>query len=68
MLVRSQPSAFGSTLWPGFPKRCGMTAVQPISATFRAKSATLGLIPGISAMTITAGPLPFRNTILVSPS
>ncbi|SHZ99824.1 Uncharacterised protein [Mycobacteroides abscessus subsp. abscessus] len=45
-----------------------MTAVQPISATLRAKSATLGLIPGISAMTITAGPLPFRNTILVSPS
>ncbi|SKV62567.1 Uncharacterised protein [Mycobacteroides abscessus subsp. massiliense] len=45
-----------------------MTAVQPMSATLRAKLATFGVIPGISAITITAGPLPFLNTILVSPS
>src|SRR5205823_5995161 len=33
-----------------------------------AKSATRGVIPGISLMTMTAGPLPLRNTFRVLPS
>ncbi len=37
-----------------------MTAVQPAATTRRAKPATLGVIPGTSAMTITAGPVPAR--------
>ena len=43
---------------PGSPNRCGTTAVQPIAATRRAKVATPGVMPGISAITITAGPDP----------
>ena len=31
---------------PGTPKRWGTTAVHPIDATRRAKSATFGLMPG----------------------
>ncbi len=41
--------------------------MHPIDATRRAKSNTLGLMPGISAMTITAGPSPMRNTVRVLP-
>ncbi len=52
---------------PGTPKREGRIAVQPISATFLPNSATRGVIPGISAMTITAGPEPIRRTVLLLP-
>lgn len=45
---------------PGFPKRWGSTAVHPMAATLRPKPATFGVIPGISAITITAGPEPTR--------
>ena len=37
-----------------------MTAVQPMPATMRANRATLGVIPGISLITMTAGPVPSR--------
>jgi hypothetical protein len=37
-----------------------MSAVHPAATTRRAKSATPGVMPGISEMTITAGPLPAR--------
>ncbi len=53
---------------PGSPNRWGMTAVHPIPATVRANAATFGVIPGSSAMTITAGPLPRRNTVRSLPS
>ncbi len=45
---------------PGRPKRWGTTAVHPTAATRRANAATWGVIPGISAITITAGPEPRR--------
>ena len=50
-------------LRPGVPNSDGRTAVQPISATARPKSATRGVMPGISAMTMTAGPSPVRSTV-----
>ena len=45
---------------PGSPKSRGSTAVQPTAATLRPNSATRGVIPGTSAMTMTAGPLPIQ--------
>src|SRR5947209_5851302 len=39
-----------------------------MSRTRRANSRTLGVMPGISAMTITAGPVPVRKTSRVFPS
>src|SRR5688572_25837214 len=39
-----------------------------MSTTRCANSRTFGVIPGISAMTITAGPVPLRNTARVLPS
>jgi hypothetical protein len=45
---------------PGVPNSCGSTAVQPMPATRRPNSATFGVMPGISLMTTTAGPLPVR--------
>ena len=45
-----------------------MTAVQPMAATLRAKPATFGEMPGISEITITAGPEPRRNTVRALPS
>jgi hypothetical protein len=42
------------------PNSWGSTAVQPMAATRRAKDATNGVMPGISLMTITAGPAPVR--------
>ena len=47
---------------PGTPNRWGRTAVQPIATTRSAKSMTFGVMPGISAITITAGPGPCRYT------
>ena len=62
---RVYPAEMG---FPGVPKRWGMTAVQPMAAAFRAKSATSGVIPGSSLMTTMAGPEPVRYTSLVRPS
>ena len=45
---------------PGSPNRLGSTAVHPAAATRRPNSATRGVMPGISLMTITAGPAPMR--------
>jgi len=43
-------------------------AVSPRSQTRRAKFATFGVIPGVSLVTRTAGPLPRRNTSCRVPS
>ena len=53
---------------PGSPNRCGITAVQPMAATRRANSSTFGVMPGISAMTITAGPDALAEDVRVLPS
>ena len=45
---------------PSRPNSDGIHTVNPFPTTTRAKSATLGVTPGISAMTITAGPEPAR--------
>ena len=45
---------------PGWPNRLGSTAVHPAAATRRPNPATRGVMPGISLMTITAGPEPMR--------
>ena len=45
---------------PSSPNRWGSTAVRPAPATDRPNSATWGVIPGISLITITAGPDPVR--------
>ena len=47
---------------PGSPKRTGMNTVWPRSTTRRANPATAGVMPGISAITMTAVPLPARYT------
>ena len=46
----------------------GMKTVNPASTTDRVNRATFGVMPGISCMTITAGPSPFRYTSWVTPS
>ncbi len=46
---------------PGVPNNEGSTAVNPSSAKRRPNAATFGLMPGISVMTMTPGPLPMRN-------
>lgn len=56
--VRAMSLGVGSA--PGMPNSWGSTAVQPMAATRRAKDATKGVMPGISLMTITAGPAPVR--------
>ena len=52
---------------PGSPKSTGIRTVQPSSRTRRARPATSGVMPGISAMTITAGPSPLRYTSWLTP-
>ncbi len=52
---------------PGTPKSDGKTAVNPASITRRANASTSGVMPGISSMTMTAGPLPARYTVRVKP-
>ena len=47
---------------PGVPKSDGMTTVKPASTTSSAKACTFGVMPGISWMTTTPGPVPRRNT------
>ena len=53
---------------PSRPNSDGMWTVNPASRTQRLKRATCGLMPGISVMTITAGPDPATYTFLVTPS
>jgi len=53
---------------PGSPNSTGSTAEQPIPATMRANASTFGVIPGISAITITAGPVPAEYTTRSTPS
>ena len=53
---------------PGSPKRWGIATLHPAATTARAKSATFGVIPGISAITMTHGPVPERKTSWVTPS
>ena len=65
-MVRAMARGLGSA--PGSPKSTGSTTVQPRSTTRRAKSATAGVMPGISAMTMTAGPSPLRYTVRVVPA
>ena len=48
---------------PGSPNSTGRTAVHPAAATRRPNWATKGVMPGISLMTSTAGPVPIRNTV-----
>ena len=45
-----------------------MTAVQPAATTRWPKTASSGVIPGASLITMTAGPLPARNTSRRLPS
>ena len=53
---------------PSRPNSEGMYTVKPASLTQRLKRATCGLMPGISVITITAGPLPDTCTTFVTPS
>jgi len=53
---------------PSRPNSDGMYTVNPASRTQRLKRATCGLMPGISVMTITAGPAPATCTTFVMPS
>jgi hypothetical protein len=59
-------SASGSA--PSRPNSDGIHTVKPASRTQRAKRARCGLMPGISGITITAGPLPATWTIFERPS
>lgn len=59
--VPSRPCASGRGSRPGSPNSTGSTAVQPIAATRSANSSTFGVMPGTSAITITAGPVPRRR-------
>lgn len=45
---------------PGRPNSDGMTTVKPRVTTSSANSSTAGVMPGISWITITPGPLPLR--------
>src|SRR3954469_18755733 len=55
-------------LRPGSPKSTGIATVKPASTTRCANSATCGVMPGISLLTTTPGPLPARYTVRVVPS
>ena len=55
------PSAFsGRISFPASPNRCGQNTVIPAAAMREAKRSTCGCRPGISWITITAGPFPRR--------
>jgi hypothetical protein len=47
---------------PGVPNSDGMYTVNPASTTRRPNAITSGCRPGTSWITITAGPVPERNT------
>ena len=61
------PSSTAGTA-PSRPNSDGMYTLNPASRTQRLKRATCGLMPGISVMTITAGPAPATCTTFVTPS
>ena len=42
------------------PNRCGITTVNPAATTSSANAITSGVMPGISWITTTPGPVPFR--------
>ncbi len=64
LLTQTLPSALtngtGAIVEPTSPKRCGRTTVNPRATTSSAKPSTSGVIPGISWITMTPGPLPRR--------
>ena len=45
---------------PARPNSDGITTVKPRATTSSANSSTAGVMPGISWITITPGPLPLR--------
>ena len=53
---------------PGSPTSDGIATVNPASISRRPKSATSGVMPGISCTTTTPGPVPPRYTGRVTPS
>ena len=50
-----------------FPNRCGITTVQPRPTTSSENATTSSVIPGISEITTTPGPLPLRYVGWVTP-
>ncbi len=52
---------------PGVPNSCGIATVKPASTTRWANATTFGVMPGISLITTTPGPLPARYTVRVVP-
>ena len=44
----------------GVPNRCGITTLKPAATTSSPNAITSGVIPGISWISTTAGPLPLR--------
>lgn len=58
--VREERTYPGVATRPSSPNRWGITAVNPASTTVRPKVATAGVMPGISLITMTAGPDPAR--------
>ena len=52
----------------GVPNRLGITTVKPAATTSSEKAITSGVIPGISWMITTPGPLPLRYVGWVVPS
>ena len=66
-LVIDRATYPGLTARPGSPNSTGNVTEQPRERTHRAKSATAGVIPGISAMTMQLGPSPLRYTPRVNP-
>ena len=65
---RTAPPSSTCGTAPSRPNSDGMYTLNPASRTQRLKRATCGLMPGISVITITAGPLPATCTSLVTPS
>src|SRR4051794_18624544 len=53
---------------PGVPNSDGITTGKPASTTSSANACTDGVMPGISWMTTTPGPVPLRNTGKPRPS
>ena len=45
---------------PGRPNSTGITTVKPVATTSSANATTSGVMPGISWMTMTPGPVPLR--------
>ena len=65
MDFRTLPPLIGAS---GVPNRCGITTVKPAATTSSANPITSGVMPGISWMTFTPGPLPLRYVGRVTPS